>query len=132
MAYAPRILLIEDDPSVQRLFEQVLAGDGYYVTAVARGRHGLHVLRDMSFDLVVVDMSLPDLDGTAVIRSIAAEYPHIRILASSGAMEFNMQRLARAAGASGFFSKPISNRELRNIVYAAIDPSHSWRGRAAE
>lgn len=131
MAYAPRILIVEDDPGVRRLFEQVLADDGYYVQSVARGRHALHVLQEVNFDLVIVDMSLPDVDGPEVIREIAAEYPHVIVFASSGAMESHMQTLARSAGASLVFRKPILAGELRNLVYAALDPTYSWRGTGA-
>lgn len=117
---------------MRRLFEHVLAEDGYYVKSVARGRHALHLLQDVNFDLVIIDMSLPDVDGPEVIREIAAEYPHVIVLASSGAMESHMQTLARSAGASMVFLKPILAEELRKVVYAALDPSYSWRGRGAD
>lgn len=128
MTYAPRILLVEGEPGVRRIFVNVLAEDGYYVTAVATGRHALLVLRDTAFDLVIVDMSLPDLDGPAVIKEIATDYPHIKTLGSSGAMDSHMSALAHAAGAVTVFQKPIPPDKLRSVVYGALDPSYSWRG----
>jgi hypothetical protein len=49
-------------------FERVLSADGYYVTDVATGRHALRCLRDTAFDLIVIDMSLPDIDGFLLQR----------------------------------------------------------------
>lgn len=132
MSYAPRILLVEDEAGVRRLFERVLSEDGYYVATVATGRHALWVLRDTSFDLAIVDMSLPDLDGPCLIREITTEYPHVDVLASSGAMERHMEALAHAAGAIRVFQKPIPPDKLRKVVYAALDPSYAWRGGAPE
>lgn len=131
MDYAPRILIVEDDASVRRLFEHVLSEDGYYVTSVGTGRHALLVLRDVAFDAVIVDMSLPDLDGPEVLREIASEFPHIKAVAISGAMERHMQHEARVAGAVASFQKPITPKNLRNVVYTVLDPSYSWRGKGA-
>lgn len=125
----PRILIVEDEAPVRRLFESVLLEDGYHVQSVATGRHALLVLRDVAIDLVIVDMSLPDRDGPDVIRDMLAEFPYIRALAASGAMQGRMRDLAQGAGAIGVFQKPISPRDLRHKVYAALDPSYSWRGR---
>jgi two-component system, OmpR family, KDP operon response regulator KdpE len=130
MAYEPSILIVEDDASVRKYFEKVLSEDGYCITSVATGRHGLLVARDTAFDLVIVDMSLPDLDGPHVIREIIADFPDIKAIATSGAMEEQMRSLARVAGAVSVFQKPITPRNLRNAVYVALDPSYSWRGTA--
>ena len=127
MSRAPRILIVEDDASVRRLFERVLSEDGYHVISVATGRHALLILRDAAFDMVIVDMSLPDLAGPDVIEQIVTEYPHIKAVAASGAMEQHMQRLARRAGAGWVVRKPISPAQLRISIYAALDPTCSWR-----
>jgi CheY-like chemotaxis protein len=131
MAYAPRVLIVEDEAAVRRLFEQVLSEDGYLVTAVATGRHALLVTRDFAFDLVIVDMSLPDLAGPEVIRQIVEEIPHIKAIAVSGLMEGAMRNLAQTAGALAVFQKPITPRALRDTVFAALDPSYSWRSNRA-
>ena len=123
---------MEDEPGVRRLFEAVLAEDGYHVHSVAAGRHALRLVRDVSFDLVIVDMSLPDLDGPDVIREILAEFPYIRVVAVSGAMEGHMRALAYRAGALSVFQKPITPSNLRKAIYVALDSSGSWLGNAAD
>lgn len=128
MAYAPRVLIVEDEVAVRVLFEAVLSQDGYSVTAVGTGRHALYVLRDKSFDIVIVDMSLPDGDGPDVIRQILEEHPHIKALAISGAMEGPLNRLASRAGALATIQKPVSSQALQMAVYRLLDPSGSWFG----
>lgn len=131
MGYTPQILIIEDEPSVRRLIERVLSEDGYSVVSVATGRHALWVMRELSFDLVIADMSLPDGDGPELLRDIRAEFPHVKMVAMSGAMESHMEGLARLAGASAAFAKPIKPEDLRMTIYAALDPSCSWKGFSA-
>jgi CheY-like chemotaxis protein len=131
MAYAPRILVIEDEELVRRLFEAVLSQDGYYVTAVGSGRHGLFTLRHSEFDLAIVDMSLPDSDGPDMIRQILGEFPHIKMLALSGGMGEPMRRLAQLAGAHAICPKPVAPQTLLRAVYQLIDPSCSWSGKTS-
>ena len=131
MADAPRILIVEDESGVRRLFEQVLSEDGYLVTSVATGRHALLVSRDVVFDLAIVDMSLPDLEGPDVIRRILEEAPHIKAIAVSGLMEGPMRTLAALAGAIAVFQKPITPKTLREGIFAVLDPSLSWRAKGA-
>jgi len=77
-----------------------------------------------------VDMSLPDLAGSDVIREVLAEFPHVKAIAMSGVMEGQMRDLASRAGALAVFQKPITPRALRETVFAALDPSFAWKGRA--
>jgi CheY-like chemotaxis protein len=127
--YAPRILIVEDEPAVRALFERILSEDGYDVRAVATGRHALLLLRDITVDVVIVDMSLPDRDGPDVIREMLSEFPYIKAVAASGAMEEPMRAIVRLAGAVNIIRKPTSARALRDAVYSALDPSLSWRSK---
>lgn len=127
MAYAPRVLIVEDEDPVRRLFEQILSEDGYYVTAVATGRHALQVVRDTTFDVAIVDMGLPDGDGPDLVRNIVSEFPHIHAVALSGEMGTGMSRLARQAGAVWTAQKPITPQELRNAIYGLLDESCGYR-----
>lgn len=128
MAYTPRILIVEDEPKVSRLFERVLSADGYFVTAVGTARHAQLALRNYIYEVAIVDMSLPDADGPNVIREIIAEYPYMKALAVSGSMVGPMRAQAQSAGAFFVLEKPITTSLLREAVYFALDPSGSWKG----
>jgi two-component system invasion response regulator UvrY len=130
LSYAPRILIVDDEPSVRALFEEVLSGDGYYITAVGTARQAMRTLRDFEFDLVILDMSLPDRDGAELLGHIRSESPHLRILAASGFMAGGMHDIAISAGATATLAKPTTPHELRQAVYQLLDSSCTWMGTA--
>jgi DNA-binding response OmpR family regulator len=114
LSYAPRILIVDDEPQVRAFFERTLSEDGYYVTAVRTARQGLRALSDAEFHIVVLDFSLPDGDGLEVVRQIRGEHPHLSILAISGFMVGDMPNIALAAGATAPLMKPTTPCELLN------------------
>jgi CheY-like chemotaxis protein len=128
LSYAPRILVVDDEPSVQILFEQVLSEVGYYVTLVGNGRLALARIRSREFDVAIVDLSLPDQDGLEVIRQIRSECPHVPILAASGFMVGDMAQEAMAAGATATLLKPTSPKRLLQTICQLIEPRGTWAG----
>jgi DNA-binding response OmpR family regulator len=128
LSYAPRILIVDDEPAVRAFLEQALSEDGYYVTAVGTARQCLRALSDGEFQVVVLDLSLPDGDGLEVVRQIRGEHPDLSILAISGFMVGDMSSIALAAGASATLMKPTIPSEFLNTVYRLLDPSEGWKG----
>lgn len=128
MGYAPRILVIDDEPGVQLLLEHVLSNVGYYVTLAANGRLALALARSRQFDVVIVDLSLPDEDGIELMRQIRSEFPRLPILAMSGFMVGDMPQQAMAAGATDTLRKPASPDALLLKVYELIGPRSTWAG----
>ena len=63
-----RILVIDDEPDISDLIRQVLTRLGFQVKTASNGQQGLKLLDNASFDLVVTDMCMPDLDGTCIVR----------------------------------------------------------------
>lgn len=116
MSYAPRILIVDDEDELRAFFTQILLEKGYDVTAVATARQALRALHSFEFELVVLDLSLPDGDGLAITRQIRAEIPHLHILAISGFMVGDMPHEVIAAGASATLQKPTSSSALRLTV----------------
>jgi DNA-binding response OmpR family regulator len=73
VAVSARILVVEDDPGVAELVEVVLVGEGYTVALARDGADGLLLARDWKPDLILLDLSLPKLDGSAVVRLLKSE-----------------------------------------------------------
>lgn len=126
--YAPRILIVDDEPTVRVFFEQMLSEDGYYVVAVGTVRQALRAIADRPFELALVDLSLPDGDGLELVRQMRAELPYLKILATSGFLVGTMPEVAMAAGATGTLSKPTTGSELRYAVFRLLEPSGRWCG----
>ena len=128
MDYAPRILIVDDEPMVQTFFDQILSEDGYFVAAVGTMRQALRTITDRAFELVIVDLSLPDGDGLELVRQMRLELPYLKILATSGFLVGTMPEVAIAAGATGTLSKPTTASKLRYAVYQLLEPSGRWCG----
>jgi CheY-like chemotaxis protein len=126
---APRILVVDDEPSAQLFFEEVLSSAGYYVTVVGTSRLALAQVRSREFDLAVVDLSLPDEDGFEVIRQMRSESRELKILAISGFMVGKVLHRALSAGATDTLPKPILPETLLRAVYRLIAPHSTWDGR---
>lgn len=115
------ILLVEDDPDVRAMFQQILAAEGYCVALARTGRQALAAIRDAEFQLVISDLSLSDADGTELIEQIRAAAPDTGVLAISGFMAGMSRSALRAAGASDTLAKPASPRKLIGCVRALLD-----------
>ena len=107
-----RILVVEDEAGLREGIVDLLEGDGHVVTAVGDGVAGVETgLRDL-FDLVVLDLMLPRLDGGEVCRRLRAARPGMPILmlTARGAEDDKVRGLME--GADDYVTKPFSAREL--------------------
>ncbi|MGE5635722.1 MAG: response regulator [Nocardioidaceae bacterium] len=116
---APRILLVDDEQSVQTLLTYPLRKEGYEVVSALDGREALERLRDDSFDLVVLDLMLPRVDGFDVCRQIRARSAVPIIMLTAKAEEFD-KVLGLELGADDYITKPFSIREFRSRVKAVL------------
>ena len=128
MDYAPRILIVDDEPAVSAFFDHILSGDGYYITAVGTIRQARRAVTEIAFDAVLLDLSLPDGDGMDLVREMRGDYPFLKILAMSGFLVGDMPHIAIAAGATATLAKPATPRQIRFAVYSLLEPSGRWCG----
>ena len=131
MNYAPHILVVDDELTVRTFFDRILSEDGYSVDAVGTASQALRALCDRTFDVALVDLSLPDGDGLELVRQMRAVAPYLSILATSGFLVGNMVHIVLAAGATATLTKPMTPDELLNAVYRLLEPSGAWRGSQA-
>ncbi|HZI91435.1 MAG TPA: response regulator transcription factor [Thermoleophilaceae bacterium] len=116
---APRILLVDDEQSVQKLLSFPLRKEGYEVVAALDGRQALDRLRETNFDLVVLDLMLPLLDGFEVCRQVRARSSVPIIMLTARADEID-KVLGLELGADDYITKPFSVREFRSRVKAVL------------
>jgi DNA-binding response OmpR family regulator len=118
-AEAPRILLVDDEQAVQTLLAYPLRKEGYDVVAATTGREALDRFRDGRFDLVVLDVMLPQVDGFDVCRELRAKSTVPIIMLTAKAEEFD-KVLGLELGADDYITKPFSLREFRSRVRAVL------------
>jgi DNA-binding response OmpR family regulator len=118
-AAAPRILLVDDELSVQKLLAYPLRKEGYDVVPALDGREALDRLRDDNFDLVVLDVMLPRMDGFDVCRAIRSRST-VPIIMLTAKTEETDKVLGLELGADDYITKPFSAREFRSRVKAVL------------
>ena len=120
-----RILLAEDDFSNQLLARRMLEKQGHTVAWVENGREALAALGKKAFDLVLMDVQMPEMDGTEATREIRKDerFRNVPIVAMTAhAMAGDRERFL-AAGMDDYLAKPIDMEELKKVL------ARSWRGR---
>jgi len=116
---APRILLVDDEHAIQTLLSYPLRKDGYEVVQATDGQAALARFDEGSYDLVVLDLMLPKLDGLEVCRRIRARST-VPIIMLTARAEVIDTVVGLELGADDYITKPFSMREFRSRVKAAL------------
>jgi DNA-binding response OmpR family regulator len=116
---APRILLADDEESIQTLLSFPLRKDGYEVTTADDGLEAMERFGEAHFDLVVLDVMMPHMDGLEVCRRIRAQSTVPIIMLTAKAEEID-KVVGLELGADDYITKPFSLREFRSRVRATL------------
>ena len=119
MADKKRILVVDDEPQITRVLRTTLTGSGYEVRTADDGHNGLRTAREWQPDLVITDVSMPNMDGIELCRQLRAESTlPIIVLSVKGEEKAKVDALD--AGADDYVTKPIGMDELlarlRNLM----------------
>ena len=106
------ILLIEDEPRILAFVRRGLEAQGYAVDAAADGATGLRQACERRYDLVVLDLLLPQLDGFAVLRELRANAPDLPVVILSARSDLQSKLRGFELGARDYLAKPFSLEEL--------------------
>jgi hypothetical protein len=109
-----RVLVAEDDPINQRLMRMMLERMGYLSATASDGREVLDVLKREHFDVLLLDMRMPVMDGYEVLESLRKRelLPSLQVIAiTAGAEEGEEQRILQA-GCDGYLAKPVDQEKL--------------------
>ena len=118
-----RVLLVEDDARLQTLGRKILERHGYQVLLAGDGRVAVELAGSGRPDLVLMDVSLPEMDGLEATRLIKLDQPDLPIVAlTAHAMERDRER-TRDAGCDGFLSKPYQIPDLLAAVSEHLRPA---------
>jgi two-component system response regulator RegX3 len=127
----PRILLADDEPDIVMPVSYALRADGFDVDAVTDGEQALEAARAGDYDLVILDVMMPKLQGTDVCRQLRAEsiVPIIMLTAKDAEID---RVLGLELGADDYVTKPFSVRELSSRIRAVLRRRDLERSASAE
>ena len=133
-----RILLIDDEELVRDTMRMQLELDDHVVTVAVNGREGLKLFEKASFDLVITDILMPEVEGMETLRTLKQINPSIRIVAMTGGPrmalglnpvnEPDYLKMAKALGATRTIHKPFTGEQLRVLVKDCLRDDGSGSG----
>ncbi len=117
------ILVVEDNPKNLKLVRAVLEYSGYDVIEATTGEEGVRLAREVSPDLILMDLQLPGIDGAEALRQIrsATDGPGVPVVAVTAFAMSDDRERAFASGFDGYLEKPISARSLPQQVRDFIE-----------
>lgn len=125
-----RILLVDDDRMSLRSLGDFLTTAGFAVDALQCPQTALAVTQVRTYDLIVSDYQLPEMNGIDIIRKVKTEQPSIKSILYTGYFTKATVDAARAAGIDRFFSKPIRIKEMISAIHkltrkTGVDSTHN-------
>ena len=114
------MLIVEDEPRMRSLLEQVLAADGYEIVAAADGVSALSIATQSNVDAAVVDVMLPGMDGFELCRHLRKHEVNIGVLMLTALSGLNERVTGLDSGADDYLAKPFEELELRARVRALV------------
>jgi two-component system, cell cycle response regulator CtrA len=115
-----RVLLVEDDTSTSRSISLMLRSEGFIVDHTDLGEDGLEIGKLYDYDIIILDLMLPDIDGYEVLRRLRAARIETPILILSGLTEADSKIKGLGIGADDYMTKPFDKRELVARIQAII------------
>jgi len=115
-----RVLLVEDDSSTAKSIELMLKSEGYIIDYTDLGEDGLEIGKLYDYDIIILDLMLPDMDGYDVLKALRDSKIKTPILILSGLTELDNKLKGLGYGADDYLTKPFDKRELVARIQAIV------------
>jgi len=122
-----RILVIDDDEIIGSLFKATLEEEGHTVVTARTGTEGIQYAKQRDFDLVFLDLKLPDMDGAQVLREIRSISPTLLVTIITGYPGSDMMERALKQGPLGVMNKPFSDSDIIAVVNSFLHVTQTRR-----
>jgi two-component system response regulator FlrC len=110
------ILVVEDADDLRRAVGEILEQAGHEVVLAESGKKAVQLCQEKTFDLVITDLSMPDMDGIELIRTLRVTHEDLPMVAMSGTFTGHFLKIATALGAVGTLEKPFKRGPLLAVV----------------
>jgi DNA-binding NtrC family response regulator len=121
MSYIPKILIVDDEPRMCDSLKFLLSGQDYEVFTANSGQDALQFFSENEFDVAVLDIVMPDIDGHQLMDRIRERNPEAIVILMSGHASLDSAARAIKSGAWDYIRKPFEYDELLKTVQNALD-----------
>jgi DNA-binding NtrC family response regulator len=118
---SPRILVVDDEEIVIKSCVRILGGGEYQVDTAADGFAAVRMIEDNSYDVVILDIMMPKMDGLEVLRRVKESHPDVDVIMVTGLSQIDTAVQAMKLGAFDYLSKPFDPDELQLVVKRALE-----------
>jgi len=130
--YVPKILVVDDEKRIRESCHTVLTHEGYSVSCAESGLKGLERIEREYFDIILLDLMMPEMSGLDVLPEIKANHPDTVVIVITGYSTVEHSIEAMKAGAFDFIPKPFSPKKLKVVVSKAIEHMRALKDIAEE
>jgi two-component system chemotaxis response regulator CheY len=116
------ILAVDDSAAMRQMVNIALTGAGYQVTQAADGLEALRIAAQQTFDLVITDVNMPNMDGITLVRELRGrpEYKYVPLLVLTTEATAERKQQGKAAGATGWLVKPFNPEKLLSTISKVV------------
>ncbi len=126
-----KILVVDDEEVVRRSHSRVLGGARCQVEAVGDGEHALRAMEARPYDIVLLDLRMPGMDGLSVLKAMKSRWPESEVIVITGYPSVDTAKEAIRLGASDYLAKPLAPGEVIEAAHGAMAHKH-WTLRREE
>ncbi|MDI6802369.1 MAG: response regulator [Bacteroidota bacterium] len=116
MSEKSKILVVDDEDTLRTVLSQELKGEGYEVETAADGLLALDAIKQNNFDLVLLDIKMPNMDGFEVLKYIKQNHKDLKIIMLTGFADLKNAIESKKLGAEDFVSKPYDLVDLLTTI----------------
>lgn len=121
MAEKPKVLVVDDDAGIRETMADILTLEGYDVTLAANGEEAVAIIQQDRFNVALLDIRMPGMNGVEALKAIKALNPTIRVIMITGFDVGELAEEALEAGAEAVFRKPLDVATFLPVLLATAD-----------
>lgn len=119
-----KVLVVDDEEVVRRSHLRVLASVSCDVEAVCDGEQAIRAMEAKCYDVVLLDLRMPGIDGMSVLKTIKVRWPDSEVIVITGYPTFETAKEAVRLGAFDYLAKPLAPFEVINVAHGALEQKH--------
>ncbi len=120
MSNKVRFLIVDDEAVVRQAFARILSGDHCEAETADDGAEALRKMQQQPFDVVLLDLKMPGIDGITVLRTIKRNWPDSEVIVITGYAALDTAKESVAAGAFDYLAKPVGPDEILEAARGAV------------